>query len=165
MAIKFELSKFPVAFPAKVIARDGGAHMYSIQHDGDLWNGAVIAKGDYKALDLYTEGTATKINAKVVGQAANGNYYVEITKDSPALRHLSFTIHQLSRNSTISHSSLKLIFIFLQLWKLELIQFVREIFGSFLRLHLQQNLQSEQLLYLLLLARSGQLRNFRKGDR
>lgn len=84
MAIKFELNKFPTAFPSKSLCREGGAHIYSIQHDGDLWNGAVIAKGDYKALDLYTEGTATKINAKVVGQAANGNYYVEITKDSPA---------------------------------------------------------------------------------
>lgn len=88
MAIKFELEKFPVAFPSKVLSRDGGAHIYSIQHSDDLWNGAVIAKGNYKALDLYEEGTATKINAKVVDRAANGNYYVEITKDSPATEAL-----------------------------------------------------------------------------
>ena len=84
MAIKFELSKFPVAFPAKVLSREGGAHMFSLQHTDDLWNGAVVAKGDYVSLDLYKATDATKINAKVVGQAANGNYYVEITKDSPA---------------------------------------------------------------------------------
>lgn len=84
MAIKFELSKFPVAFPAKVLSREGGAHMFSLQHTEDLWNGAVVAKGEYVSLDLYKAAEATKINAKVVGQAANGNYYVEITKDSPA---------------------------------------------------------------------------------
>lgn len=84
MAIKYALEQFPVAFPSKVIARDGGAHMYSLQHTDDLWNGAVVAKGDYVSLDLYKSKDATAINAKVVDQAANGNFYVEITADAPA---------------------------------------------------------------------------------
>lgn len=40
--------------------------MYSIQHDGDLWNGAVIAKGDYKALDLYTEGQQQRLMQRLL---------------------------------------------------------------------------------------------------
>ena len=68
MAIKYNFTKFPTAFPSKVIARDGGAHMYSLKHDDDLWNGAVVAKGDYEALDLY--------KAK--------DYYVEILEDQAA---------------------------------------------------------------------------------
>ena len=58
--------------------------MYSLQHDDDLWNGAVVAKGDYASLDLYKAKEATKINAKVVDKAANGNYYVEILEDVKA---------------------------------------------------------------------------------
>lgn len=58
--------------------------MYSLKHDDDLWNGAVVAKGDYEALDLYNAKDAVKVNAKVVDMAANGNYYVEILEDVPA---------------------------------------------------------------------------------
>lgn len=84
MAIKYNFTKFPTAFPSKVIARDGGAHMYSLKHDDDLWNGAVVAKGDYEALDLYKAKDAVKVNAKVVDMAANGNYYIEILEDQAA---------------------------------------------------------------------------------
>lgn len=88
MAIKVNIEKFGTAFPSKMVCREGGAHMYSIQHDGDLWNGAVIAKGDYVSLDLYKEGTATTINAKIVDTAANSNFYVEILEDIPATQAL-----------------------------------------------------------------------------
>ena len=84
MAIKVNIEKFGVAFPSKVAARDGACHMFSIQHTDDLWNGAAIAKGDYVSLDLYKEAEATKVNAKVVDTAANGNFYVEILEDIPA---------------------------------------------------------------------------------
>lgn len=84
MAIKNTIAQFPTAYPSKVAARDGAAHMYSIQHDDDLWNGAVIAKGDYVSLDLYKEAEAKAIKAKVVDTAANGNYYIEIQEDAPA---------------------------------------------------------------------------------
>lgn len=87
MAIKNTIAQFPVAYPSKVVARDG-VHLYSIQHDDDLWNGAVIAKGDYVSLDLYKEAEATKMNAKIVDTAANGNYYVEILEDIPASQAL-----------------------------------------------------------------------------
>lgn len=84
MAIKYAIEKFPTAFPSKVLAREGGAHMYSLQHDDDLWNGAVVAKGDYVSLDLYEAAEATAIKAKVVDVAANGNYYIEIQEDAKA---------------------------------------------------------------------------------
>lgn len=84
MAIKLNIQKFPTAFPSKVLARNGGGHMYSLKHDDDLWNGAVVAKGEYEALDLYNASEAVRVNAKVVDTAANGNYYVEILEDIPA---------------------------------------------------------------------------------
>lgn len=84
MAIKYAFSTFPVASPTKNLCDDGGKHLYSLQHTDDLWNGAVVAKGDYVSLDLYEAKDATKINAKIVDTAANGNYYVEILEDIPA---------------------------------------------------------------------------------
>ena len=88
MAIKFNIQKFPVAFPSKNLCDDGGAHVYSLKHSTDSWNGAVVAKGDYVSLDLYEEGTATTINAKIVDVAVNGNFYVEIQEDIPASQAL-----------------------------------------------------------------------------
>ena len=84
MAIKYAIEKFPVAFPSKTLSSMSGAHMYSLQHDDDLWNGAVVAKGDYVSLDLYKAKEAVAIKAKVVDVAANGNYYVEIQEDAKA---------------------------------------------------------------------------------
>ena len=84
MAIKMNFDKFPVAFPAKTLSSTKGAHLYSLQHDDELWNGAVVAKGDYVSLDLYKAKEAVKVNAKVIDMSANGNYYVEILGDVAA---------------------------------------------------------------------------------
>lgn len=84
MAIRFNLEQFPTAFPSKTLSSMSGAHLYSLQHDDDLWNGAVVAKGDYVSLDLYEAKEAVAIKAKVVDVAANGNYYVEIQEDAKA---------------------------------------------------------------------------------
>lgn len=88
MAIKLTLAQFPTAFPSKVACREGAAHMYSLQHATESWNGAVVAKGDYVSLDLYNEAEATEMDAKIVDVAANGNFYVEIKKDIPAAKCL-----------------------------------------------------------------------------
>lgn len=88
MAIKLTLAQFPTAFPSKVACREGAAHMYSLQHATESWNGAVVAKGDYVSLDLYNETEATEMDAEIVDVAANGNFYVEIKKDIPAAKCL-----------------------------------------------------------------------------
>lgn len=85
MAIKYAIEKFPVAFPSKTLSSMNGAHLYSLQHTDDLWNGAVVAKGDYVSLDLYEATDATAIKAEVVDVAANGNFYVEISEDAKAV--------------------------------------------------------------------------------
>ena len=84
MAIKTVITQYPTCFPSKVACRDGAAHVYSLQHNDELWNGAVVAKGDYVSLDLYEAKEATTMDAKIVDVAANSNFYVEIQKDIPA---------------------------------------------------------------------------------
>lgn len=84
MAIKYAIEKFPVAFPSKTLSSVNGAYLFSLDHTDDLWNGAIVAKGDYVALDRYEATDATAIKAKVVDVAANGNFYVEIQEDAKA---------------------------------------------------------------------------------
>ena len=82
--IKVNITQYPVAFPSKTVASNKGCHMYSLKHETESWNGAVVAKGDYASLDLYEEAEATEMDAEIVDVAANGNFYVEIKKDIPA---------------------------------------------------------------------------------
>ena len=75
--IKVNIATYPVAFPSKNLCDDGGAHLYSLEHDTESWNGAVVAKGAYAGLDLYEEAEATTMDAEIVDIAPNGNFYVE----------------------------------------------------------------------------------------
>lgn len=84
MAIKFQIQKNPTAFPTKVLAQKYAAHMYSVIAEDDVFNGAIIAVGDYKDLDRYEEGTAATVSATIVDQAPNGNWYVQFNKDHNA---------------------------------------------------------------------------------
>ena len=157
MAIKYNFTKFPTAFPSKVIARDGGAHMFSLKHDDDLWNGAVVAKGDYEALDLYKAKDAVKVNAKVVDMAANGNYYVEILEDQAATDALIVynppVIEEEYNKSFLLESN------FYIPAEMELTHLERVISGSFLRMRLPRNLLLAKPLLQVSLVKSGQLRN------
>ena len=80
MAIKYVISQFPTAFPTKCLASKYAAHILNIELTEDAWNGKMIAKGDYKSLDLYSEGLVapTEFKGKVLEKAPNGQWYVEV---------------------------------------------------------------------------------------
>lgn len=79
--VQYSIVKHGSAFPSKVKARQCG-HIYNIQLDesalGYCDNGWFVGKGKFIELDLYEEAAPTAVTGKVVGKAANGNYYVEI---------------------------------------------------------------------------------------
>ena len=87
--IQVNIAKHAVAFPSKVLARDGGKHIYNIQlaeaADKFVDNGWFVGKGDFIELDLYKEAAPTSFAGKVVGVAANGNFYVEVKSAENAL--------------------------------------------------------------------------------
>ena len=87
--IQMNIAKHAVAFPSKVLARDGGKHIYNIQlaeaADKFVDNGWFVGKGDFIELDLYKEAAPTSFAGKVVGVAANGNFYVEVKSAENAL--------------------------------------------------------------------------------
>ena len=85
--IQMTIAKHAVAFPSKVLARDGGKHIYNIQlaeaASAYVDNGWFVGKGDFIELDLYK--AVTPIEGTVVGVAANGNFYVEVKSAENAL--------------------------------------------------------------------------------
>lgn len=80
--IQVNIAKHAVAFPSKVLASNGGKHIYNIQlaeaAEKFVDNGWFVGKGDFVELDLYKEAAPTSFEGTVVGVAANGNFYVEV---------------------------------------------------------------------------------------
>ena len=87
--IQVNIAKHCVAFPSKVLARDGGKHIYNIQlaeaADKFVDNGWFVSKDKFIELDLYSAKAPTSFGGKVVGVAPNGNYYVEVVTPGDAL--------------------------------------------------------------------------------
>ena len=71
------------AYPSKVLASRVG-HTYNIELTTAADNGSIIGRGAYISFDRYAEATAPDDFAgKIVEQAANGNWYVEVTEFDP----------------------------------------------------------------------------------
>ena len=85
MAIRYEIEKHAVAFPSKLLAQNGGKHIYNLVLSTDTDNGNLIARGEWDSLDLYKEAAVTTFEGVVREQAANGNWYVEVTDPGDAL--------------------------------------------------------------------------------
>lgn len=76
--VRYNIEKHAIGFPAKCLATEGGKHIFNIELKEDTDNGWFVGKGAFKSLDLYEEAVAGTATGKVVAQAGNGNYYVEI---------------------------------------------------------------------------------------
>ena len=85
MAISYTIAKHATAGVSKLLATSGGAHIYNVTLTSAADNGNIIGRGDMISLDNYAETTPTSFSGKVVWQAANGNWYVEVTGASNAL--------------------------------------------------------------------------------
>lgn len=85
MAIRYEIEKHAVAFPSKLLAQNGSKHIYNVVLSTDTDNGNLIARGEWDSLDLYKEAAVTTFEGVVREQAANGNWYVEVTDPGDAL--------------------------------------------------------------------------------
>lgn len=87
--IQVNIAKHAVAFPSKVLARDGGKHIYNIQLEeaanAYVDNSWFVGKGKFVELDLYKAAAPTEFEGKVVGIASNGNFYVEVVNPGDAL--------------------------------------------------------------------------------
>ena len=74
------VTKHAVCFPSKVAASAGSPHIYNIKLTTAADNGNIIGRGAYNHLDNYQEAACPAgFAAKIIDQAPNGNWYVEVT--------------------------------------------------------------------------------------
>ena len=85
MAIRYAIESHAWGAPAKVLAAEGGKHIYNVQISEDYDNTNFLAKNNWLSFDLYSEKAATGFSGIVREQAANGNYYVEVVNPGDAL--------------------------------------------------------------------------------
>lgn len=83
MAIKYNVTRQGYASPARVLAQNYGAHIFSTVASEDQPNGTLVLKGDYVSLDLYEQADASEatFKATITDKAVNGNFYVEIDEN------------------------------------------------------------------------------------
>lgn len=69
------------SFPTKVASMMGQySHVYNIVLGEDTDNGSLAGRGDYVSFDQYEQDVpSAEFAGKVNEQAANGNWYVEVT--------------------------------------------------------------------------------------
>ena len=107
--VQITIAKHAVAFPSKVLASKGGKHIYNIQlaeaSDKFVDNGWFVGKGDFVELDLYKAVAPTSFEGKVVGVAANGNYYVEVKSAENALFVYQVPMIEETYNNTFKKES------------------------------------------------------------
>ena len=107
--IQVNIAKHAVAFPSKVLASKGGKHIYNIQlaeaSDKFVDNGWFVGKGDFVELDLYKAAAPTTFDGKVVGVAANGNFYVEVKSAENALFVYQVPMIEETYNNTFKKES------------------------------------------------------------
>ena len=107
--IQMTIAKHAVAFPSKVLARDGGKHIYNIQlaeaADKFVDNGWFVSKDKFIELDLYKAKAPTSFEGKVVGIAPNGNYYVEVKSAENALFVYQVPMIEETYNNTFKKES------------------------------------------------------------
>lgn len=86
MAIRYEIEQHAYAFPSKMLASEGGKHIYNVKLSTDTDNGNFIARGEAEDFDRYKEAAVTKFTGKILPfQSADGNFYVEVVDPGDAL--------------------------------------------------------------------------------
>lgn len=85
MSFKLSMAEYPVSGVNKLLATQGGKHIYNVTAGTECWNGALIKRGDWNSFDNYEEAAATEFDGIVRQQAANGNWYVEVVDAHDAL--------------------------------------------------------------------------------
>lgn len=81
MAIDLTKGSHVVSFPSKVASMMGQySHVYNIVLDANTDNGMLAGRGDYVSFDQYeADDPSDDFGGRINEQAANGNWYVEVT--------------------------------------------------------------------------------------
>lgn len=84
--IQYTIAKHIFGFPSKIVSAYGGGHIYNIRLTADTDNCTLVGRGAWAGFDEYTQDTAPDTFEGVIReQAANGNWYIEVTAETEAL--------------------------------------------------------------------------------
>ena len=84
--IKLNITKWMYGFPSKVASANGSPHLFNIRITEDLPNMSLVGRGDWIAFDEYEQASTVPTFAGIIRQqAANGNWYIEVTDDTEAI--------------------------------------------------------------------------------
>lgn len=83
MAIKYEVSKFPVAKQGNLLATNFGEHMISFEITEDTPNGYMCKIGKMKALDLFEVEEAGNFKGYIALKGVDGMYLVVVEETDP----------------------------------------------------------------------------------
>lgn len=86
MAVDIVTNRHVVAFPSKIAAAAGSPHQWDIVVAANTDNGALVTLGTYVSHFNYQAGTApANFEGKILEQAANGNWYIQVVDADNAL--------------------------------------------------------------------------------
>lgn len=85
MAIAYTIESHAWGAPSKVLAAQGGKHIFNVQISEPYDNTNFLARDEWISLDLYSDKAATTFSGIVREKAANGNFYVEVVNPGDAL--------------------------------------------------------------------------------
>lgn len=84
--IQYTIAKHIYGFPSKIVSAYGGGHIYNIKLTADTDNCTLVGRGAWAGFDEYTQAAAPNTFAGIIRQqAANGNWYIEVTAATEAL--------------------------------------------------------------------------------
>lgn len=78
MSVKFEVAQHATGFPSRVLAREGGKHIYDVVANADTDNGNLVAVGDMIDIQNFAEAAVKKFEGKIVCKMPNGDWLVEV---------------------------------------------------------------------------------------
>ena len=80
MAVRYNIDRWPTAQPSALLANTYGKHILNIEAEDDIWNGALVGRGDYKAFEYFEEAEAGEFEGQIIEQTADGLYIVLVDK-------------------------------------------------------------------------------------
>lgn len=84
--IQYTIAKHIYGFPSKIVSAYGGGHIYNIKLTADTDNCTLVGRGNWVGFDEYAQAAAPNTFAGIIrAQAANGNWYIEVTAATEAL--------------------------------------------------------------------------------
>lgn len=78
MSVQFTVADHATGYPSRVLAREGGKHIYDVVAGTDTDNGNLVAVGDMIDIQNFSEAAVKKFEGKVVCQMPNGDWLVEV---------------------------------------------------------------------------------------